>query len=72
MVNSILWSQMALVKLNGPQIKTKSHESGNRIDRELRKDDSDGGREDRMGGGEPELLYTCLKYWEKVRKWKFL
>lgn len=57
MVNSILWSQMALVKLNGPQIKTKSHESGNRIDRELRKDDSDGGREDRMGGRRDRMYY---------------
>lgn len=61
MVNSILWSQMALVKLNGPQIKTKSHESGNRIDWELRKNDSDGGREDRIVGGEPEYIIYMSK-----------
>lgn len=61
MVNSILWSQMALVKLNGPQIKTKSHESGNRIDRELRKNDSDGWREDRIVGREPEYIIYMSK-----------
>lgn len=64
MVNSILWSQMALVKLNGPQVKTKSHESGNRIDRELRKNDSDGGREDRIVGENQNTLYIYIYNYE--------
>lgn len=57
MVNSILWLHMALVKLNGPQIKTKTQESGNIIDRELRKDDIDGGRDDRIGRGRTRMHY---------------